>query len=81
MPSPSQRLCRNSGSCAAKVRCAEIFRPTRREVQANTKIGKFVRSQQNVADAERPKARNSVNFVSTVGNLFVLRPLDCSFLP
>jgi hypothetical protein len=73
MPSPSQRLCRNSGSSAAKVRCAEIFRPTRRSANSS-------RSQQNVADAERPKARNFVNFVSTVGNLFVLRPLDCSFL-
>ena len=72
MPSPSQRLCRNSGSSAAKVRCADM-------VRAKTKIGKFVRVTTNVAVAERPKARNCVIFVSTVGNLFVLRPLIARF--
>jgi hypothetical protein len=77
MQSPSQRLCRNSGSSVAKVTCAEMFRPRRRLVNSSG-------SQQNVANAERPKSAllwSLVNFVSTVGNLFVLRPLDCSFLP
>ena len=52
MPGASQRRCRNSGSSSAKLKCAEMFGPTRR---LGKKIGKFVRSQQSVAHAERPQ--------------------------
>jgi hypothetical protein len=77
MPSPSQRLCRNSGSSVAKVRCVEMFGPTRR--LANLSVPNKMSLMPSC-----PKIAllwNLVNFVSTVGNLFVLRPLDCLFLP